>query len=104
MVDAGRLYQYSARQIIKSRMKQRNKAYNLSEMEVTDRFYFVGDRKRTVYQLTEYKPFETIKQKSFWIRYANCIPSYKATIQQVKYPERHRADRKVIFLRNILTP
>lgn len=75
--------------------KDKFRNYTLSQMEDGDRFYFVGDKKKTVYHLNWLLPFETVKQKGYWFRYANCL------LDDSLISERHRADRNVIFLRNI---
>lgn len=78
--------------------KIRFKRYTLSELSAGDRFYFYNDRRKKVFQLDKLKPFETVLQKGFRIRYANCYPS---GAEYVVTAERHKADRLVIFLRNI---
>ncbi len=78
--------------------KIRNKRYILSELSPGDRFYFYGDRKKQVFQLDRLKPFETVIQKGFKIKYANC---YKSGQEYTVVTERHKADRFVIFLRNV---
>lgn len=75
--------------------KEKFKVYTLAQMEKDDRFYFVGDRKKTVYTLSWMIPFETVNQKGFWKRYGNC--RLDGNLQT----EQHLDTRKVVFLRNI---
>lgn len=78
-------------------MKQRNNRYTLAQMEHGDRFYFATDRKRRVYQLRDYEPFEQLKVNGYWKRFAHCRPDGSTT------SERHLSNVYVIFLRNINT-
>lgn len=70
--------------------------YLLSKLLPGNRFYFAGDKKKIVYELDIDKPFEQVKQAGFWIKYANCR---KTTELKLRDPERHKANRRVIFLR-----
>lgn len=78
--------------------KERNKVYRLELLSPGDRFYFAGDRKKIVYELNHEKPFENVRQKGFWIRYANCRNTTVAPGQIVV--EAHKANRNVIYLRS----
>lgn len=75
--------------------KKRNTMYSLSAMIPGDRFYFVGDRKKIIFQIREVEPFVQVKERGYWRRYGYC--RIDGTLQT----ERHLADRRVIFLRNI---
>lgn len=79
--------------------KIRLKIYRLHEMETGDRFYFLTDKKKTIYELDIEKPFEKVKQKEFWKRYGNCRNT--ASPGEI---EHHLDDRQVIFLRNNNSP
>lgn len=76
--------------------KKFNTIHLLSDMVPGDRFYFTGDRKKTIFQLRDVEPFVQVKERGFWRRYGHC--RVDGTLQT----ERHLADRRVFFLRNIL--
>lgn len=72
----------------------KNNRYFLSQLSGGDRFYFVGNRQKKIYTLESDNTFETRKQVGFWIKYARC----RADGGEI---ELHKANRYVIFLRNI---
>lgn len=79
--------------------KQKFRQYKLSDLSPGDRFYFAGDKKKRVYTLNDQHPFEKQIQKGFTIFYANARADNPVPGQlQV---ERFKANRRVIFLRNI---
>ncbi len=80
-------------------LRIRNQQYFLYQLVGGDRFYFVGDKKKEIFTLNDVHPFQVKKQKEFHIKYANCQAG-----KPNEFGEMHRefkADRKVIFLRNI---
>lgn len=80
---------------------ERNTQTILENLKPGDRFYFAGDRKKIVYTLNTMHPFEWKVQKGFRLQYANCrMDNADAGGLQV---EQFRANRRVIFLRNINT-
>lgn len=72
----------------------RNATYILHHLTGGSRFYFKGDRKKTVYQLITGDPFEVKKQAGFHVSYANALDSNAQAVQ-------FKANREVIYLRNI---
>lgn len=78
-------------------VRERNKAYLLSDLQSGDRFYFVSDKKRKPFTLAD-PPFENRRNYGFWIKYAYCVPDLQPLNGAV---EQHKANRSVIFLRNI---
>lgn len=80
--------------------KIRNSRYLLTDMEGGDRFYFMGDKKKALYTLSDTYPFEIKKQAGFFIKYANCRTDAigEGGRQLVSFKAK---DRYVIFIRNI---
>lgn len=78
-------------------MKERNKAYFLYEMLPGERFYFVNDKKKIVWQLNDTIPFETKKQAGFLVQYANCRQGPESVFSNVQFKAYHH---NVIYLRN----
>lgn len=77
----------------------RNQQYRLHELKPGDRFYFAGDRKKTIYTVNDIHPFEYKIQKGFRIQYCNCRQDLVPLngLQVIPF----KADRRIIFLRNI---
>ena len=70
----------------------------LNDMGPGDRFYFINDRKKLVWQLCDTHPFEFRTQKGFKVKYANCRQGTESSHINQSFKALHH---KVIFLRNI---
>jgi len=78
-------------------MKERNKAYKLDEMLPGERFYFIRDRKKVAWQLSDTMPFEIKNQIGYRIQYANCRQGSESIHTNVQFKT---TNCWVIYLRN----
>lgn len=70
---------------------ERNTLTTIKEVQIGDRFYKVGDPKKTLYTLTEAEP-----QKTFFQTY-----KHFAVKDGEKHKQAFKAFTQVVFLRNI---
>lgn len=76
--------------------RERLHRYKLDQLQPGDRFYFAGDRSKTIYTLNLEIPFETFIYNGMKRVFAICNKDGS------KLTERHKANRPIIFLRSIL--
>lgn len=74
-----------------------NQRVTLNTLSGGDRFYFYGDRNKTVFQLSENAPFTRVIQKGWVKNFAICLK----IIGSVTTVEKHLSDRLVIYLRSV---
>lgn len=77
--------------------RQRYQRYSLSDLVPGDRFYFQGDKKKKLFDLSKDNTFFVRQQAGWNVKYATVIP---ANVPGA-IPEIHKANRFVIFIRNI---
>jgi len=78
-------------------MKERNKMYELDKMCPGERFYFIRDKKKLVWQLSDTLPFEIKNQAGYKIKYANCRQGSESTYTNRQFKT---SNCWVIYLRN----